>query len=145
MKQIYLFFSSGRLLRKPYEPFSFQLMIGMLLAWTLMMLVWLNALSKSVRMGLYSPGAAFNDLFEMLCFTVGASLVDAYFGAYRFYRDIWSKFKNSGSFRASSIWGLAFNVLNVVTKFIFTILILRMMGHYLFAHLEPYTHNPSYT
>jgi hypothetical protein len=128
----------------PYEPLSYQIMLGMLGAWILMMLVWLNALTEAVRMRLYSPGAAWNDLFEMLFFTIGASIVDAYFGAIKFYRDIWKKFKDSGSFRACALWGAAFNVLNVVTKFIFAVIILRMMVHYQYAHLEPFTQNPDY-
>ncbi|MDF1539670.1 MAG: hypothetical protein P1Q69_12290 [Candidatus Thorarchaeota archaeon] len=127
----------------PADPIIYGFMIGLLGAWAFSTLVYLYAISEAVRMGLMSAGAAFNECLEMLIFTVGASLVDGYFAAKRFYDVIWSKI--AVGTRKLVIWGLVFNVFNLVVKIAFIGLFLSMMTHYLYNHLDPYTQNPAYT
>ncbi len=127
----------------PADPVIYGVMIGLLSAWLVSSLVFLYAIGEAVKMGLMSPGAAFSELFEMLLFTVGASLVDGYFMAKRFYDVIWSKI--AVGTRKLVVWGLVFNILNLVSKIAMTGLLLSMMTYYLYNHLEPYTQNPAYT
>ncbi len=127
----------------PADPIIYGAMVALLGAWVVSTLVFLYAINEAVGMGLMSAGAAFNECFEMLIFTVGASLVDAYFGAKRFYDAIWSKI--AVGTRKLVIWGLVFNVLNLVTKIAMVAILLSMMTHYLYNHLESYAQNPAYT
>jgi hypothetical protein len=124
-------------------PPVYEILIGLLVAVSLLTTVWMYALWLFVISGILSAGAAIAALVEMAIFTFGLFVYYNVLGCMKFFGDFWWM-KGLKGYGTWIHWGLAFHILNAVVKIVFLVATIILIFMLVLIWVSQYLTNPEY-
>jgi hypothetical protein len=125
-------------------PPVYQALIGLLISASVLLIIWLYSIYAMVQSNPEQIGTAISNLFEMMVFTLGTTVLTAWSARVEWLANFWYMrgLLNVGE---SVSWGSVFHFVNVAIKAGFFILYLIMLVSFWKMWLAGYAANPAYS